>query len=175
MFFCLKIHQFLLHSSQVILDTWKPLPMEIFFVLSFWYGALKKFPCHLPRFNSQLFWFFSFQQLFSFLWIFALSSFKKLSTTSLTVVAVSKHTKITTTRWHFSLTFWTRSYVFYDSTFPRKSQRLTFSPWLSNELLHKTDMSANLVCLISQCSTGPIYKRTVGVISYYCIQNPQPL
>ena len=54
-------------------------------------------------------------------------------------------------------------------------KRLTFSHWLPNQLLHKTDMSANLVCLVSQCSTGPIYKRTVAVISYYCIQNSQPL
>lgn len=38
-------------------------------------------------------------------------------------------------------------------------KRLTFSHWLSNQVLHKTDMSANLVSLMSQCSTGPISKR----------------
>lgn len=72
--------------------------------------------------------------------------------------------------WHFSLTLGTRSDIL-----PNKMLILTFSHCVSNQLLHKTNGSANSVCVMPQCSTTPTYMRTVGVFSYCCIQDFQPL
>lgn len=129
-----------------------------FFLLKCFYRVVLKLS-RLPTNNSQLPFSFFLTTFFGF-WIFSLNSFKRLCAISSAAVAVSKHTTVLTTRQHFNLTFWTRSYMF-----PRKMSRPTFSHCLSNPLIHKPNRSVNLVRVMSQCNSYS---------SYCCIQTSQP-
>lgn len=134
-----------------------------FFLLKCFYRVVSKLS-RLPTNNSQLPFRFFLTTFLSF-WIFSLNSFKRLYAISSAAVAVSKHTHLhtastVTTRWHFSLTFWSRSYMF-----PRKTSRPTLSHCLSNPLIHKPKGFVNLVGVMSQCNSYS---------SYCCIQTSQP-